>query len=256
MFSGWQEEGQTYDHDTWQFEKGGDDPEGVLRDPTLEHPRCVFQTLRRHYQRYTPEMVQEVCGIPPELFQKVADAVTRNSGPERTMAQCYAVGYTHQSKGVQIIRSVAVMQLLLGNIGRPGGGIMALRGHASIQGSTDIPTLYDTLPGYLSMPAAKPDNKTSPPTSRNTRRKPACGTTRPSTWSACSRRTTANARRRRTTSATTGCPSSRRTIRISSSSCGCWTTRWTAISSWARTRRWVRRTRGCNGSPSRGSNGS
>ena len=142
-----------------KFEKGGDDPEGVLRDPTLEHPRCVFQTLRRHYQRYTPEMVQEVCGIPPELFQKVADAVTRNSGPERTMAQCYAVGYTHQSKGVQIIRSVAVMQLLLGNIGRPGGGILALRGHASIQGSTDIPTLYDTLPGYLSMPAAAKDNE-------------------------------------------------------------------------------------------------
>ncbi len=158
MFSGWQEEGQSYDNATWQFEKGGDDPSGILRDPTLEHPRCVFQTLRRHYERYTPEMVQEVCGIPPELFQKVADELTRNSGPERTTAQCYAVGYTHQSKGVQIIRSVAVMQLLLGNIGRPGGGIMALRGHASIQGSTDIPTLYDTLPGYLNMPYAAEDN--------------------------------------------------------------------------------------------------
>ena len=158
LFSGWEEEGQHYNQESWQFE-GADDPLGVQKDPTLEHPRCVFQTLRRHYQRYTPEMVQTVCGIPPELFHKVADALTANSGPERTTAQCYAVGYTHQSKGVQIIRSVAVLQLLLGNIGRPGGGIMALRGHASIQGSTDIPTLYDTLPGYLSMPAARKDNK-------------------------------------------------------------------------------------------------
>ena len=158
LFSGWEEKGQSYNHESWQFE-GSDSPLGIQKDPALEHPRCVFQTLRRHYQRYTPEMVQAVCGIPPELFHKVADALTANSGPERTTAQCYAVGYTHQSKGVQIIRSVAVMQLLLGNIGRPGGGILALRGHASIQGSTDIPTLYDTLPGYLSMPAATKDNE-------------------------------------------------------------------------------------------------
>ena len=158
FFSGWNEEGQHYDFETWQFEGTGE-PMGIQRDPTLEHPRCVFQALRRHYQRYTPEMVQKVCGIPPELFHKVADALTSNSGPDRTTAQCYAVGYTHQSKGAQIIRSVAVMQLLLGNIGRPGGGILALRGHASIQGSTDIPTLYDTLPGYLSMPAATKENE-------------------------------------------------------------------------------------------------
>jgi formate dehydrogenase major subunit len=153
FFSGWQEEGQYYDHESWAFAQvpGTSTPE---RDPTLEHPRCVFQQLRRHYQRYTPEMVEQVCGIPPELFHKVAETLTRNSGPERTSAFCYAVGWTHQSKGVQIIRAAAVLQLLLGNIGRPGGGIMALRGHASIQGSTDIPTLYDTLPGYLSMPSA------------------------------------------------------------------------------------------------------
>ncbi len=153
FFSGWQEDGQHYKFDSWQFE-GGDDPSKRQRDPTLEDPRCVFQTLRRHYARYTPEMVSQVCGIPPELFHKVADALTKNSTPERTTAFCYAVGWTHQSKGVQIIRAAAVLQLLMGNIGRPGGGIMALRGHASIQGSTDIPTLYDTLPGYLSMPNA------------------------------------------------------------------------------------------------------
>ena len=93
-----------------------------------------------------------MCGIPPALFHKIADALTKASGPDKTAAICYAVGWTHHSKGVQLIRTAAILQLLLGNIGRPGGGILALRGHASIQGSTDIPTLYDTLPGYLAMP--------------------------------------------------------------------------------------------------------
>ena len=99
-------------------------------------------------------MVERICGIPPQLFRKVADAMTAASGPEKTAAICYAVGWTQHSKGVQIIRTASILQLLLGNIGRPGGGILALRGHASIQGSTDIPTLYDILPGYLPMPRA------------------------------------------------------------------------------------------------------
>src|SRR5205823_3925300 len=90
-------------------------------------------------------------------FLKVADTLCKNSGRERTSAFCYAVGWTQHSVGVQYIRTAAIIQLLLGNIGRPGGGIMALRGHASIQGSTDIPTLYNLLPGYLPMPKAKPD---------------------------------------------------------------------------------------------------
>ncbi len=149
-FSGWNEEKRAYDADSWLYQGSGlSYPE---RDLTLQNPDCVFQTLRRHFARYTPEMVEKVCGIPPELFHKVADALTSNSGPEKTAALCYAVGWTHHSKGVQIIRTAAILQLLLGNIGRPGGGILALRGHASIQGSTDIPTLYDTLPGYLAMP--------------------------------------------------------------------------------------------------------
>jgi len=118
----------------------------------LQDPQCVFQNLKRHFSRYTPEMVEKVCGIPPDLFHKVAHALAAASGPERTAAVCYAVGWTQHSKGVQIIRAAAILQLLLGNIGRPGGGILALRGHASIQGSTDIPTLYDILPGYLTMP--------------------------------------------------------------------------------------------------------
>jgi formate dehydrogenase major subunit len=152
FFSGWDEKQQNYDEQTWKYET--EDGSNVRSDLTLQHPRCVFQTLRRHFARYTPEVVQDVCGIPPELFYRVADALTSASGPEKTAAFCYAVGFTHQSKGVQIIRSASILQLLLGNIGRPGGGILALRGHASIQGSTDIPTLYDILPGYLSMPRA------------------------------------------------------------------------------------------------------
>jgi formate dehydrogenase major subunit len=124
------------------------------RDNTLQHPRCVFQVLKRHFARYTPELVERMCGIPKEKFLEVADVFTRASGREKTAAICYAVGWTQHSTGVQTIRAAAILQLLLGNIGRPGGGIMALRGHASIQGSTDIPTLYDVLPGYLPMPTS------------------------------------------------------------------------------------------------------
>ena len=123
-------------------------------DPTLQHPRCVFQILKRHYARYTPELVEEVCGVPQETFLKVCHALTANSGPERTSAFVYAVGWTQHSVGSQYIRAASVLQLLLGNIGRPGGGIQALRGHASIQGSSDIPTLFNLLPGYLPMPHA------------------------------------------------------------------------------------------------------
>src|SRR5438128_1919818 len=97
-------------------------------------------------------MVEKICGISPVLFQKVADALVAASGPDKSAAICYALGWTQHSKGVQLIRSASILQLLLGNIRRPGGGILALRGHASIQGSTDIPTLFDLLPGYLPMP--------------------------------------------------------------------------------------------------------
>ena len=104
-------------------------------------------------------MVEDVCGVPADAFVRVAEAFCRASGPERTGAICYAVGWTQHSTGVQIIRTAAILQLLLGNIGRPGGGILALRGHASIQGSTDIPTLYDLLPGYLPMPTNGADGQ-------------------------------------------------------------------------------------------------
>jgi len=144
LFSGWDPATRRYDPATWQYAGG--------RDPSLEDPRCVFQVLRRHFARYTPELVERSCGIKKDLFLRIADALCANSGPERTSAICYAVGWTQHTKGVQVIRAAAILQLLLGNVGRPGGGILALRGHASIQGSTDIPTLYNILPGYMPMP--------------------------------------------------------------------------------------------------------
>jgi len=151
-------EGQKESHQAARSESHGSGGAPVSwkgrRDETLEDPNCVFQILKRHFSRYTPEMVNEVCGIEPEQFAKVAEALTRNSGRERTTAFCYAVGWTQHSVGAQMIRTASILQLLLGNIGRPGGGILALRGHASIQGSTDIPTLFNILPGYLPMPNA------------------------------------------------------------------------------------------------------
>ncbi|GIJ08101.1 formate dehydrogenase subunit alpha [Micromonospora andamanensis] len=131
----------------------------VQRDETLQHPRCVYQILKRHFARYTPEMVERVCGVPREKFLELARAWTENSGRERTGCLIYSVGWTQHTVGVQYIRTGAIIQLLLGNMGRPGGGVLALRGHASIQGSTDIPTLFNLLPGYLPMPhhARHPD---------------------------------------------------------------------------------------------------
>jgi formate dehydrogenase major subunit len=129
-------------------------------DSTLQHPRCVLNILRRHFARYTPEMVASICGCTEEEFLKVAETLCENSGRERTSAIVYALGWTQHTTGVQMIRAAGILQLLLGNIGRPGGGIMAMRGHASIQGSTDIPTLYNLLPGYLPQPAALRDHDT------------------------------------------------------------------------------------------------
>ena len=153
LFSGFDPETETYaDQSSWDYERDADGR--PLTDPTLQHPRCVLQIMRRHFARYTPEMVEDVCGVSREQWLQVVQTLIENSGRERTSAICYAVGWTQQSKGVQIIRAAAIIQLLLGNIGRPGGGIMALRGHASIQGSTDVPTLYDLLAGYMPQPSA------------------------------------------------------------------------------------------------------
>lgn len=192
LFSGFDPDGRAYSHESWGYEgataaaaagqreqwpgpaigesPGGEQPARIGAhafgsggptlgnkpeyDETLSHPRCVYQVLKRHFSRYTPEMVHELCGVTPEQFAKVADAITRNSGRDRTTAWCYSVGWTQHTVGVQYIRTASILQALLGNMGRPGGGILALRGHASIQGSTDIPTLFDILPGYIPMPHA------------------------------------------------------------------------------------------------------
>ncbi|WP_435218239.1 formate dehydrogenase [Streptomyces sp. bgisy034] len=188
VFSGLDEENRHYDPSSWRYEgelvqqptgevdeqyeervggsartPGGSEAHGSggaqahpapARDETLQHPRCVYQILKRHYARYTPDLVEQVCGVPKDTFRRVCDALTDNSGRDRTSAFVYAVGWTQHSTGSQYIRAASVLQLLLGNIGRPGGGIQALRGHASIQGSSDIPTLFNLLPGYLPMPHA------------------------------------------------------------------------------------------------------
>ena len=179
FFSGWDPEDSAYDISSWSYNKtegetaagkseqqadvsgdqahgahgieleGGDPPDF---DNSMEHERCVLQLVRRHFARYTPEMVADICGCSPEDLLNVAAALCENSGRERTSSLVYSVGWTQHTVGVQNIRAASIVQLLLGNIGRPGGGILALRGHANIQGSTDIPTLYDILPGYIPMP--------------------------------------------------------------------------------------------------------
>src|SRR5689334_17208191 len=178
LFSGYNPETNAYDQSSWMYaglehhgqshgeahadretasgleqeSHGPPVPADVPRDPTLQDPRCVYQVLKRHYARYTPEVVEQLCGVPQDKFAEVCEAWTSNSGREKTTALVYSVGWTQHSVGVQYIRTGAIIQLLLGNMGRPGGGVMALRGHASIQGSTDIPTLFNLLPGYLPMP--------------------------------------------------------------------------------------------------------
>jgi formate dehydrogenase major subunit len=130
------------------------------RDPTLGDPYCVINILKRHFARYTPESAASVCGCSPEEITRIAELLCANSGRERTSAIVYAVGWTQHTTGVQIIRTAGILQLLLGNIGRPGGGIAAMRGHSSIQGSTDVSTLYDLLPGYLPQPVADAEHET------------------------------------------------------------------------------------------------
>ena len=193
VFSGLNAEHRFYDFDTWRYQGGQgtevkpasgerDAPEPGERqirsqvrragrgeahgsggaaasanpdtDETLQHPRCVFQVLKRHFARYTPDMVEQLSGVPKDQFARVCRLVASNSGRDRTTAFVYSLGWTQHTVGVQYIRTAAILQSLLGNMGRPGGGIIALRGHASIQGSTDIPTLFDLLPGYLPMPHA------------------------------------------------------------------------------------------------------
>jgi formate dehydrogenase major subunit len=178
VFSGLNTDQRTYDIKTWGYQREaalvqptGQEktyaemiaarvPGKVKTDPTLQDPMCSFQVMKRHYARYTPDMVEKVCGLPKQKFIDVAEALIANSGRDRTGAIVYAVGWTQHTVGVQIIRTAGLVQELLGNIGRPGGGILALRGHASIQGSTDISTLYHSWNGYISAADARKNHDT------------------------------------------------------------------------------------------------
>jgi formate dehydrogenase major subunit len=182
LFSGFDAKTQTYDKATWNYtgsDGGGKDaaqgstlgaaahppssnapkpptlPEKVNFDLTLQNPRCVYQLMRKHYSRYTPEMVERITGIPKDQYLKAADLFTsvRKDGDLKKVATIiYAVGWTHHSFGTQIIRTAAILQLLMGNVGRAGGGVNALRGHSNIQGATDMAGIFDNLPGYLKVP--------------------------------------------------------------------------------------------------------
>jgi formate dehydrogenase major subunit len=149
LFNGYDPEKRSYDTTAWAYEKG---PDGFAK-VDLRHPRSVLNLLRKHYSRYTPEMVERITGIPKDQFLEVAKLVGEMGRPDKVMTIIYAVGLTHHTTGVQLIRSGAVLQLLLGNIGRPGGGMNAERGHANIQGNTDHAISWEILPGYLRIPA-------------------------------------------------------------------------------------------------------
>ncbi len=188
LFSGFDPEAKTYDKATWNYQEGGNEtgkvvpgappaaksgaeashagakgmpapppslPPNVAYDLSLQHPRCVYQLLKQQYSRYTPEMVERITGIPQDQFLSAADLFTsiRKGGDMKKVATIiYAVGWTHHTFGTQIIRTAAMLQLLLGNVGRAGGGVNALRGHSNIQGATDMAGIFDILPGYLKMP--------------------------------------------------------------------------------------------------------
>jgi len=170
LFSGFDQNAKTYDKSTWNYEEVGGSaaakpgagsppppalPPNVAYDASLENPRCVFQLLKQQYSRYTPEMVERITGIPRDQALKAWDTFTsirQNGDMKKAGTIIYAVGWTQHSSGTQTIRTAAMIQLLLGNVGRAGGGVNALRGHSNIQGATDMAGIFDILPGYLKMP--------------------------------------------------------------------------------------------------------
>jgi formate dehydrogenase major subunit len=153
LYSGYNADKHSYEKSSWDYEIGADG--FVKADASLAHPRCVYQLLKKHYARYTPDMVERVCGTPKEKFQQVCELIGSTSTTTRAMTIMYALGWTQHSVGSQMIRAGAMMQLLLGNIGVSGGGMNALRGHSNIQGLTDLGLMSNLLPGYLTLPGEK-----------------------------------------------------------------------------------------------------
>ncbi len=153
LFTGYNEAIRDYNRDSWEYEIGADG--FAVMDETLAHPRCVWNLLKQHVAIYTPEMVERICGTPKEKFLKVAEMIATTSARDKTMTSMYALGWTQHSKGSQNIRAMAMLQLILGNIGQRGGGMNALRGHSNIQGLTDIGLMSNLLPGYLTLATDK-----------------------------------------------------------------------------------------------------
>jgi formate dehydrogenase-N alpha subunit len=158
FFSGYNEEKRSYDKSTWGYQLGED---GFVKvDETMQDPLCVYQQMKKHYSRYTPELVSQITGTPREQFLKVCEMLAGTAGPDKVMTICYALGWTQHSVGSQNIRTMAMIQLLLGNMGRPGGGVNALRGHANVQGITDMNAYSEVLSGYMSAPGDADTNRT------------------------------------------------------------------------------------------------
>lgn len=153
LFTGYDEAKRDYDRSSWEYELG---PDGYVQiDETLQHPRSVYQLLKTHIAAYTPEMVERICGTPKDKFLTICKMISETSARDKVMTSMYALGWTQHSKGSQNIRSMAMLQLLLGNIGMRGGGMNALRGHSNIQGLTDIGLMSNLIPGYLTLPTDK-----------------------------------------------------------------------------------------------------
>ena len=153
LFTGYDEAKRDYDRSGWTYEIGEDGY--VKADQTLEHPRCVWNLLKEHVNPYTPDMVSRICGTPKDKFYKICEWIAQTSAPDKAMTSMYALGWTQHSKGSQNIRAMAIIQLMLGNIGVRGGGMNALRGHSNIQGLTDVGLMSNLMPGYLTLPTEK-----------------------------------------------------------------------------------------------------
>jgi formate dehydrogenase major subunit len=157
LFSGYNAEKRDYDRSSWDYVVGEDGFATV--DPTLQNPRCVYQLMKQHYSRYTPEMVERITGAPKDKFLKACEWIAETAAPDKAMTSMYALGWTQHSKGSQNIRTMAIIQLLLGNIGVAGGGMNALRGHSNIQGLTDLGLMSNLIPGYLTLPVDKEQDR-------------------------------------------------------------------------------------------------
>lgn len=157
LFSGYDEAKRSYDKKSWSYVMGSD---GFVQvDASMKDPRCVYQLMKSHFSRYTPEKVSQICGTPKEQFLKVAQMISETSRPDKVMTILYALGWTQHSVGSQNIRTMAMVQLLLGNVGRPGGGVNALRGHANVQGITDMCAYSEVLSGYMLSPMESDDTR-------------------------------------------------------------------------------------------------